>query len=53
MKNEYVQSGMKKVGLTPMDIIVLDDFEGNKSIADGRHNEMKIWKLAVSRHLLV
>ncbi|MBO1004828.1 glucoamylase family protein [Pseudogracilibacillus auburnensis] len=30
MKNEFVQSGMRKVGLTPMNSLVIDDFEGNQ-----------------------
>ena len=46
MKNEYVQNGIRKVGLTPLDVVVLDDFEGNEShngwTADKQGKELQI-----------
>lgn len=35
MKNEYVQSGMKKVGLTPLDTVMIDHFEGGTVLHNG------------------
>ena len=46
MKNEYVQNGIRKVGLTPLDVVVIDDFEGNEShsgwTADKQGKELQI-----------
>ncbi len=48
MKNKYVQSGMKKIGLTDIGTMVFDDFEGNTMNKGWKDNGDKVYNIETS-----